>query len=305
MIATVLIATHNRARNLRECLENLRSLENPGGDWEILVADNNSSDETARIVHEFAATVEVPVRYIFEGRRGKSFALNSGIQQARGSVIAFTDDDCLPAPGWLRSIVDEFARDPELGVLGGRVELHDPRDQAIAIILCAHRSEFDTRKVLEVASGTNEHGGVIGANMGLRRTAFERIGGFDIYLSVGTKRRAGAEDLDFVYRACRAGVKVSYSPAPLVYHNHGRRTEADVRKLVTGYHRGRGAFYLKHILRGEYAVAKSAYWEVSGHCKRLWSRGMGRAERAWRLKVLGSILSGIKAELLVVGRSRT
>jgi GT2 family glycosyltransferase len=305
MIATVLVATHNRSANLRNCLASLMSMEGIDGPWEILVVDNNSTDDTAAIVREFESTGQVTVRYLFEPRRGKSAALNTGISRARGALIAFTDDDCLASTSWLRSIVAEFQRDPELAVLGGRVELYDHRDKPIAIVLCPNRSEFDVWKVLDVASGTAlAFGGIIGANMAVRRTVFEQLVGFDLLLSVGTKRGVVAEDLDFAYRACRAGVKVWYSPAPLMYHNHGRRTDSEVRALVTGYHRGRGAFYFKHILRGDTAVAKAAYWEVQGHIRRLWSTRFEKVERARRVGVLWSLLWGIGAELGVIGRSR-
>jgi GT2 family glycosyltransferase len=122
--------------------------------------------------------------------------------------------------------------------------------------------------------------------MAIRRSVFPLVGLFDVRLGVGTPARS-AEDLDFFYRCFKRGLKLRYSPAPHVYHAHGRRTPADVEELADGYMTGRGAFYFKHALRGDGHVLKRLYWELrsprSGHAmhrrepgfRRLLSGGFG------------------------------
>src|SRR5438132_14312163 len=102
LAVTVLIATHNRASRLRKTLEALLAQQTPAGlGWEILVADNGSTDDTLEVFRTMAMRAEGRLRYVFEPRLGKSRALNVGIAVARGVVIAPTDDDVSPAVDWV------------------------------------------------------------------------------------------------------------------------------------------------------------------------------------------------------------
>ncbi len=89
---SVVIATHNRAADLRDTLASLAALQ-PDGPWEVIVVDNNSPDHTRQVVEAAAPTFPVALRYLFEARQGRSPALNAGISAARGQIIATTDDD--------------------------------------------------------------------------------------------------------------------------------------------------------------------------------------------------------------------
>jgi GT2 family glycosyltransferase len=116
---------------------------------------------------------------------------------------------------------------------------------------------------------------VVGANMAMRRSAAAQIGPFDDKLGPGSPQLAG-DDLDFVYRAYKAGVKILYTPDAVVYHDHGRRTDLDQAKLRRAYAIGTGAFYFKHILRGNADAMRLAYWDV----RRLLARTMRGSESA-------------------------
>jgi glycosyltransferase involved in cell wall biosynthesis len=111
--ATVLLCTYNRARHLRETLSALVAMDPVAGcNVEIVVVDNNSTDNTAAVVAEAARSTTVRIVYASEKRQGKSFALNRGLTVARGDIIALTDDDVVPAGDWLKRIVEDFrARD--------------------------------------------------------------------------------------------------------------------------------------------------------------------------------------------------
>ena len=309
-VASVVIATRNRAANLRRCIATLQEMAEVNGRWEILVVDNRSTDETPAVVREAAAAGgQAEVRYLFEGRRGKSAALNAGIVNARGTVVAFTDDDCLPDSLWLKNVLDLFDADPDLAVLGGRVELFDARDKNFSIIRCEQQLEIPPALILRALFGTMEeidrYGSVIGANSAVRRSVFAKIGMFDVFLALGaTRQPMCSEDSDFVYRACRAGLKVLYSPTPLVYHNHGRRTDEDLQSVTKTYTRGRGAFYLKHSLSGDIPVLKMAYWEIKDYCLGLVSFKLGAAKRKNFRRVMGFLFYGMITQVKALGRDR-
>jgi GT2 family glycosyltransferase len=88
--------------------------------------------------------------------------------------------------------------------------------------------------------------------MALKRRVFDDVGMFDPMFGPG--RVACCEDIDLVYRAQRKGLKFMYLPEMLVYHNHGRRTDDDVRRIQRQYIAGHGAFYAKHVLRGDHVA---------------------------------------------------
>ncbi len=95
----------------------------------------------------------------------------------------------------------------------------------------------------------------------------DAVGEFDPFLGPGSRIGAVMEDLDLLYRVFREKFKIIYSPDVLVYHNHGRTTDAQIRALNHRYVVGRGAFYCKHILGGDWSVLKMAYWEFSSLTK--------------------------------------
>ena len=99
MRITVILCTLNRCQSLAETLESIAISTLPDSvDWEILVVDNNSTDHTREVVEEFGRRYPDRFRYIFEPRPGKSYALNAGIREAQGEILAFTDDDVTVEP---------------------------------------------------------------------------------------------------------------------------------------------------------------------------------------------------------------
>jgi GT2 family glycosyltransferase len=264
MEISVVIATYNRCESLMATLRSLAESQIPAGlSWEVIVVDNNSTDQTRAAVECFIDSGQQNVRYLFEPRQGRVFALNTGIREAKGRIIAFTDDDCIVDSQWITSILEEYASDPYLAAIGGRVELYDRRDKPMTVRVSKQR--------MLVSSAPFEpcFVPIIGCNMAFKRAVFDEIGYFDPALSTGSKSGTVADDVDFLYRAYKNGFKVVYSPNVLVYHNHGRRTDADWASVSRNYARGRGAFYCKHVLRRDDAVIKMAYWETLRVAKNL------------------------------------
>jgi len=102
MDVTVIIPTRNREKALKICLNSFT--KQTIFPKEIIVVDNSSTDNTREVISSFEE--KLPVRYIFEGKIGPSFARNRGIQEARGDLLAFTDSDCLPGKRWVEEIIN-------------------------------------------------------------------------------------------------------------------------------------------------------------------------------------------------------
>ena len=242
-------------------LESLRETKVPSDlSWELVVVDNNSSDDTREVVEGFKRSSGFEVQYVFEGRRGLANARNAGVMAAKGDIIGFTDDDCIVSPDWIASIAREFMSDPSLAGIGGRVELYNRNDRPVTIRTCKERIGFlIPRQLFNLMAG---------CNMAFTRQVFEGVGNFDPDFGAGGKFLS-SEDSDFIYRAYKKGFKIVYCPDVLVYHNHGRKTDAQVHSLNRGYVIGRGAFYCKHILGGDRDILQLAYREVSWVTKTL------------------------------------
>src|SRR4051812_746457 len=100
MNVSVVLPTFNGAADLPETLASLAAMSTRH-DWELLVVDNNSTDTTRDVIHGAARDFPVPLKYVFEIEQGRSAALNAGIRQATGDIIATTDDDIRVHPNWL------------------------------------------------------------------------------------------------------------------------------------------------------------------------------------------------------------
>ena len=214
---SVVIATYNRAPDLRDTLASLSTLR-PEGPWEVIVVDNNSSDDTRDAVASAGRDFPAPLHYLFEAEQGRSPALNAGIRAARGEIIVTTDDDVRVEPEWLdRAAAALDARGCDY--VGGRVlpiwggprptwlPDHGGKHWAVIALLDygAEPIEFGARVPL-------------GVNMAFRRTAFERAG----LLDPGTGRKAGTllgqEVREWCIRARRAGLRGFYEPSMAVRH---------------------------------------------------------------------------------------
>lgn len=119
--ASILICTYNRGARLARTLDVFAQLPAPSTyPADIVVVDNNSTDDTASVVDDVSRRSRIPIRYVFERHQGKGFALNTGFARARGDVLALTDDDVRPEPDWLDRIVDALrTHDPVF--VGGKV----------------------------------------------------------------------------------------------------------------------------------------------------------------------------------------
>jgi glycosyltransferase involved in cell wall biosynthesis len=246
---SVIIPTFNRAALLGETLDSLAQMKpRTITDWEVLVVDNNSTDETAAVVHGRQRGFPLPLRYEFETAQGRSNALNRGILATSAPVLAFIDDDVVVAERWLDEAAGSLL-DPASGVdyTGGPVhpiwEAERPRwlsptraDLWGAIAILDYGADpfvFEERRLVP-----------LGANMAVRRTLVDRIGGFSPRLgrSSGTQI-LGQEVPEFLARARAVNSRGRYLPGMLVHHHVPARrlTKSYFRRWWFGKGRSRAA----------------------------------------------------------------
>jgi glucosyl-dolichyl phosphate glucuronosyltransferase len=266
MRVTVILCTYNRCQTLRKALESVAASEVPSDvTWDVLVVDNNSTDQTRTVITDFCSRYPELFRYAFEPRPGKSNALNSGVQLARGEILAFMDDDVIVEPAWLANLLAVFADESWAGAGGPILPPADfirppwlPPAAKHLLAPFAHFNPLPNPGELAEAPW--------GANMAFRKTMFERYGGFRTDLGVGPGSRIPNEDTEFGRRLLAGGERFFFVPSAIVYHPVSAERlkqgyhltwwfgqgQADVREL--GIPRGRGIFGIPLHLFGSVAV---------------------------------------------------
>jgi hypothetical protein len=210
--ATVLICTYNRADLLAETLDSL-ALSRTTFRWNVIVVDNNSTDQTGSAVTSRAASYPVKLIYLFEPRQGKSNALNTGLAATDAEIIIFTDDDVRVGEGWVEASCRAMLDDPTIDYTGGPVLpiWEQPRPPW----LHEHRSDlWGTLAILDYGPQVfifeDRQRVPLGANMAVRRRLIDRIGGFDPKLGRTGKSLLGQEQAEFF---CRPGA----APDPRIF----------------------------------------------------------------------------------------
>jgi glycosyltransferase involved in cell wall biosynthesis len=214
---SIVIPTYNRADELRETLASLARLE-PAGEWEVIVADNNSRDQTRGVVEQAAPGFPVALRYLFEPEQGRCAALNAGIRAARGQIIVTTDDDVRVGPNWLDEIADALDT-LSCDYIAGRVlpVWSRPRPAWLPNRSGRHWA------VIALLDYGNEPSALgtrapLGVNMAFRRECFERAGLWDNRLGRKAGTLLGQEVREWRLRATAAGLLGFYAPGVVVNH---------------------------------------------------------------------------------------
>lgn len=220
--ATVLICTYNRAHHLGETLDSIALSHVDGLTWNLIVVDNNSTDDTRAVVASRADTYPVALKYLFEPRQGKSNALNTGLNEIDAAVVVFTDDDVRVTPSWLDAACRTILDDDTIDYAGGPVA--PIWGAAAPAWLDQSRSDlWGTLAILDYGADSfvfEERRRVpLGANMAVRRTLIDRIGGFDPDLGRRGKSLLGQEQAEFFCRSRAAGARGRYVPAMRLYHH--------------------------------------------------------------------------------------
>jgi GT2 family glycosyltransferase len=208
---------------------------------EILLVDNDSSDESRELLRAFARDRAAGrARVVEEPKRGASPARNAGIRMARGEVIAFTDADCAPEPVWIRHLMEPL-RDPAVGGSAGRV-VPAPAASLVELFSALYTLRLPDRPAAQ-RQWTPWQGGYPTANLAVRRALVEALGGFDE--SVGIY----GEDYDLCARLYARGATIVYVPAARVAHHH-RTTLAGMLRQAFGFGRAHPYLLRRHAGRG-------------------------------------------------------
>ncbi len=219
MRITVILCTHNRCRSLAKALESVAASQLPPSiEWEVLVVDNNSTDETRQVVEDYCGRYPGRFRYLFESQPGKSYALNSGIREALGEILAFMDDDVTVEPTWLYNLTVNLD-DSRWAGAGGRIL---PERSFTPPKWLALQGPFSMGGVLALFDRGDEPGELdwapYGTNMAFRRAMFEQFGGFRTDLGPIPGSQIRNEDTEFGYRLMKAGELLRWEPTAVVYH---------------------------------------------------------------------------------------
>lgn len=220
MNITVILCTYNRSESLRHALTSAASLKLPESvEWEVLVVDNNSSDKTRTVVDEFRREYPGRFRYLLEPKPGKSQALNAGIREARGDVLAFMDDDVIVDAMWLQKLTAPLLSRESVGA-GGRVLQH--WTSSVPPWLCRDGQYKEMAWPLVIFDlGDYVHhltNNVCGTNMAFHKDMFEKYGGFRTDLGPQPGSEIRCEDSEFCVRLVTAGERIRYEPSAIVYH---------------------------------------------------------------------------------------
>lgn len=272
MKISIVICTYNRAESLKDPLESLLKQQKQDSlDYEVIVVDNNSSDETKRVVESYMALFHGRLRYVFEQRQGLSHARNRGIREARGEVIAFTDDDVIVSENWIASIKAFMENSDWDGVIG------------ISHWVRQNGEIYTKRPKNDLLIGN-------GLNMIFRKGTLLKAGLFDGVLGAGSIGCA-AEDTDLIYRLTKMGQKLTFCEEIVVHHKPRISTQEE-KDILYRDAQGEGFLWGKHLLKHKDIHAfKRLYWKVSDLLKRYYrAKKQKDEEERFRNRI---VLSGI------------
>ena len=223
---SVVVCSYNGGKTLRGCLEALGKLKYP--DYEVVMVDDGSRDNTQEIMKDFPWVVNLKQKNM-----GLSAARNNGMYEGKGSVIAYTDSDCMPDEDWLYHLVQTLVRS-QFAAVGGP-NISPPAADWIQGAVAAAPGAPSHVLLSDIEA---EH--VPGCNMAYHRWALEMIDGFDpVY------RKAG-DDVDLCWRLMSRGHKIAFSPAAVVWH-HRRFTVDAYFGQQKGYGEAEALLRYKHL----------------------------------------------------------
>lgn len=215
---SVIICTYNRARYIYRSLECLAKGSLQADGYEIVLVDNNCTDNTVDEIGRFRSTWPgIDLKYFLETNQGLSFARNRGIRESKGDILVFLDDDAFVGEGYLATIERVMAENPFIDCFGGKIT---------PLFEDGKTPDWYCKWTMSWVSGLDMgdslipmgKGYPIGANMGFRKEVFRDCGGFNTSLGRTGKNLMGGEEKDMFFRIRNKGLGIYYIPGIEVSH---------------------------------------------------------------------------------------
>jgi len=243
-LISALVCTRGRGRLIVDTV--LSILANAYPDFELVVVDQSKDDQTEEALKLFGT--DPRLRYVKVATAGKGYALDAGLKETRGTVIAITDDDCTVPANWLETFATLFVTHPKVAVAFCCVEAAD-HDQAAGFV----PDYIRTSDRLLTSMHDARHIQGLGAGIAVRRRMIEEIGGIDSMLGPGSEFPS-CDDRDIAIRALLAGYHV-YETAQVAVKHFGFRTWQQGRQHTRMNFLGIGAMYSKFLRCGHIELA--------------------------------------------------
>jgi len=232
---SIVVPTYNRPHVLEGCLSALAALDYAPGRFEVVVVDDGGGEPLDAIAARCRERLNLQL--VRQPNAGPAAARNRGVAAARGTWLAFTDDDCRPAADWLRALAQRLAERPDC-VIGGHTR------NGLGENLCSATSQLIQDVVYRHYNARPEDARFLATNnLALPRELFRRLGGFDVSFLT-------SEDRDFCDRCVAAGVRLLYAPECIVEHRHAL---SFLGFCSQHFHYGRGAFRFHERQRGRHS----------------------------------------------------
>jgi len=239
---TIIVATRNGEQVLPQMLEGYCGAIRPSVGWKIVVADDGSTDSSREIVGSYSR--HLPLELLTLPARGKSHALNCGINAVEGRYVIFADDDTIPGMYFLVAWLEAFQKRTDYGIFGGSIELRFEAPPP-AWIMAASPTLAPVLGARHLSEGPIEWDDIFGGNMAVRRAVLEA--GFRFDESIGPGSGHGnrfGEDSEFCRRVAKAGVGCWFAKEPLVRHIVRPQQLTKEAWVERAYQIGRGRAYL-------------------------------------------------------------
>ena len=215
-VISIIIPTYNRAHMLDITIESFVNQNYPPGEYEIIIVDNNSTDNTREIVNHWIKKSSIPIQYVFEKKQGVHYARNTGAKISQGDILYFTDDDMLSDPDLLTEIIKPFSIDDGIGSVTGKILPKFEKTPPQWILdYCSNEilSLQDKKEDLIIAPYDC---GVFSCHQAIRRDVFFSSGGFNPENTAGVMIGDGETGLNI--KIADLGYKFAYTSRSIIYH---------------------------------------------------------------------------------------
>ncbi|MFZ9045495.1 MAG: glycosyltransferase, partial [Cyclobacteriaceae bacterium] len=234
---SVIVCTFNREKYLKNCLDHLADQNATPAEYEIVIINNNSPDNTESLCHAFIEqNTNLNITYHLEMKQGHTFARNAGIERSNGEILSFVDDDAFVHKDYVSEIKNAF-KQSNVQAIGGKINpIYEAgkKPSWMSRYLLPLVSALDMGETVKEFKGTKHP---IGANMAFRKSVFDEIGNFDVTLGRrGISGLEGGDEKEVFLRMKKLKMRLEYHPSICVEHIIGenRTTESYVKGLALG-----------------------------------------------------------------------